>query len=152
MNEEAERDGLSPGDRWLAVALGLCAAVPVMVSTVRALRWGWLPAGDQANIATRAYDVFTSRTPLLGLHSDLSYLTHHDVYSLGPMLFWLLALPARFTSPGSMVLTMGLVNAASIVGVVVLAARRGGHLLMFIAAIAVILMTRSLTPELLHDG
>ncbi len=151
MNEEPEEGRLSSRDRWLAVALGLCAAIPVMVSTALALKWGWLPAGDQANIATRAYDVFTSRTPLLGLHSDVSYVTHHDVYSLGPMLFWLLALPARFASPWTMVLVMGLVNAASVVGVVVLAARLGGRLLMFITAIALIIMTRSLTPELLHD-
>lgn len=131
--------------------VGLCAAVPVIVSTVRALRDGWIPAGDQANIATRAHDVLTSRTPLVGLHSDVSFLTHHTVYSLGPMLFWLLALPARVASPDSLTLTMGLVNIAAIVGVVILARRRGGLTLMFITAVAVVLMSRSLAPELLHD-
>ncbi len=138
-------------DRALAPAAGLLAAVPVIASTLRALRDGWIPAGDQANIATRAHDVLTSRTPLVGLHSDVSALTHHAVYSLGPMLFWLLALPARVGSPGSLTLTMGLVNTASIVGVVVLARRRGGRTLMFITALAVALMSRSLAPELLHD-
>ena len=139
------------GDRWLAPVVGLCAAAPVIASTVRALLDGWMPAGDQANIATRAFDVFTSHTPLLGLHSDVSTLTHHAVYSLGPMLFWLLAVPARVASPGSLTLTMGLANTAAVVGVTVLARRRGGRGLMFITAFAVVLMSRSLAPEVLHD-
>jgi hypothetical protein len=138
-------------DRWLAPAVGLCAAGPVIGSTLRALHDGWVPAGDQANIATRAYDVFTSRTPLLGLHSDVSALTHHAVYSLGPMLFWLLAVPARVASPGSLAFTMGMVNSGAIVGVIVLARRRGGRTLMLITALAVVLMSRSLAPEALHD-
>jgi hypothetical protein len=136
---------------WLALALGVCAAGPVIAATIHALIDGWLPAGDQANIATRAYDVFTSRSSLVGLHSDASAAINQPVYSLGPMLFWLLALPARFASPGWMTLTMGLVNAAAIIGVVVLARRRGGRALMFIAAVALVLMSRSLAPEVLHD-
>jgi hypothetical protein len=136
---------------WLALALGLCASGPVIAATIHALIDGWLPAGDQANIATRAYDVFTSRSSLVGLHSDASAAISHSVYSLGPMLFWLLAVPARLGSPGWMTLTMGLVNVAAIVGVVVLARRRGGRTLMFITAVALILMSRSLAPEVLHD-
>jgi hypothetical protein len=135
----------------LALALGLIAAAPVIAATVHALADGWLPAGDQANIATRAYDVFTSRSSLVGLHSDASAAINRDVYSLGPMLFWLLALPARFGSPGTMTLTMGLVNSAAIIGAVVLARRRGGRALMFITAAALVLMSRSLAPEVLHD-
>jgi hypothetical protein len=135
----------------LALALGLVAAGPVIAATAHALIDGWLPAGDQANIATRAYDVFTSRSSLVGLHSDASAVTNHAVYSLGPMLFWLLALPARFASPGWMTLTMGLVNTLAIIGVVVLARRRGGLPLMLITAVGLILMSRSLAPEVLHD-
>jgi hypothetical protein len=138
-------------DRWLTLAVGLCAAAPVLASTVRAVSDGWLPAGDQANIATRAYDVFSSRTPLVGLHSDVSAVTHHAVYSLGPMLFWVLALPARLASPAAMTLTIGLLNALAVLGVVALARRRGGRALMFIVALAVALMSRSLAPEVLHD-
>ncbi len=138
-------------DRWLAVTVGLCAAGPVLASTLRALLEGWLPAGDQAIIATRAYDVFTSRTPLVGQHSDVGTLTHHAVYSLGPMLFWLLALPSRLASPWALTLTMGVLNTAAIIGSVVLARRRGGRVLMFITAVAVVFMSRSLATEVLHD-
>jgi hypothetical protein len=123
----------------------------VIAATARSLSDGWLPAGDQANIAIRAFDVLTSRSPLLGLHSDVSQVTHHAVYSLGPMLFWLLALPSHFGSTGTMVLTMGIVNSAAIVGSVVLARRRGGRALMLISAVALVLMARSLAPEVLHD-
>jgi hypothetical protein len=135
----------------LALALGLFAAAPVIVATLHGVIDGWLPAGDQANIATRAHDVFTSRSSLVGLHSDASAAINRDVYSLGPMLFWLLAVPSRLGSPVWMTLTMGLVNSAAIVGAVVLARRRGGHLLMFMTAIGLILMARSLAPEVLHD-
>jgi hypothetical protein len=136
---------------WLTPVVGLCAAAPVIVSTSRAVSDGWMPAGDQANIATRAYDVLTSRTPLVGLHSDVSAVTHQAVYSLGPMLFWLLALPARTGSPGTLIITMGLLNTASIVGALALARRRGGRALMFLTAIGIVLMSRSLSPEVLHD-
>jgi hypothetical protein len=145
----ASRHGLA--DRWLTIAVGLCAAGPVIASTLRALSDGWLPAGDQANIAIRAHDVFSSHTPLVGLHSDASAVLHQALYSLGPMLFWLLALPARFASPGTLALAMGVTNALAIVGVVALARRRGGQLLMFMVAIAVVVMCRSLTAEVFHD-
>ena len=131
--------------------MGVLAAGPIIAATSRSLSAGWLPAGDQANIATRAYDVLGPRTPLVGLHSDVSAVTHHSVYSLGPMLFWLLALPARFGSPATLVLTMALLNIACTVGIVVLARRRGGLALMFITAFALVLMARSLAPEVLHD-
>jgi hypothetical protein len=138
-------------ERWLTIVVGLCAAGPVMASTLRALIHGWLPAGDQALIATRAYDVFTSHAPLVGQHSDASAVTHHALYSLGPMLFWLLALPARFGTPGALALTMGIVNTLAVVGVVALARRRGGRALMFMVALALVLMCRSLHAELFHD-
>jgi hypothetical protein len=113
---------------------------PVIATTLRALLDGWLPAGDQAIIATRAYDVFTAHTPLVGQHSDAAAVTHHAVCSLGPMLYWLLALQARFASPGGLMLTMGIVNSAAIVGVGVLARRRGGRLLMRLTALAVVVI------------
>ena len=145
----AARDWLA--ECWLTFVVGLCAAVPVIASTISALADGWLPAGDQAIIATRAYDVFTSHTPLVGQHSDAGAVIGQSVYSLGPMLYWLLALPARFGSPGTLTLTIGLLNTLAIVGVVALARRRGGRALMFVTAIALAVMCRSLAPEVLHD-
>jgi hypothetical protein len=137
--------------RLLTLATGLLAALPVSVATARAVSDGWLPAGDQANIAIRAHDVFTSHSSLLGLHSDVSAVTHHAVYNLGPLLFWVLAPAARLGSPAWLTITIGAVNVAAIVGAVALARRRGGLLLMFATAVAIALMCRSLAPEVLHD-
>jgi hypothetical protein len=151
----AEQGSRRGAGRWrglpLTLATGICAAGPVIAATARAVAGGWRPAGDQANIATNAYDVLTSHMPLLGLHSDVSAVTGHDVYSLGPMLFWFLALPARIGAPAAMTLAIGVLNTACIAGSVLLARRRGGLPLMFLAAVSLVLMERSLAPEVLHD-
>jgi hypothetical protein len=135
----------------LTLATGLAAATPVIVSTVRAVLDGWMPAGDQAIIATRAYDVLSAHTPLVGQYSLTTRVTGQLTYSPGPLLYWLLALPARIGSPTAMAVTVGVANALAIVAIVVLARRRGGALFMFATALAVVLMTRSFMPEALHD-
>jgi hypothetical protein len=134
----------------LTVLAGLGAALPVIVAGVRALANGWLPVADQGTIATRAYDVFTSHTPLVGQFSMASGVVGHVTYSPGPMLYWLLALPARFGGPAALTLTMTAFNAAAILGSVALARRRGGRALMFAAATAIALMSHSLGTEALH--
>jgi hypothetical protein len=134
----------------LTVLAGLGAALPVIVTTIRALAQGWLPAADQGIIATRAYDVFTTHTPLVGQFSMASGVTGHTTYDPGPMLYWLLALPARFGGPPALTVTAGLFNTAAIVASVALARRRGGLLLMFASAAAIALMSHSFGSEALH--
>src|SRR5262249_3359283 len=141
----------SPAKHLLTLAAGLGAALPVILSTVRAVRDGWVPEADQAIIATRAHDVLTSHMPLVGQYTIAGHVTGHVTHSLGPMLFWLLALPARFGSPTSLAWTMGAVNTLAIVGSVALARRRGGVVLMFASAIAIALMCQSLAAETFHD-
>lgn len=135
----------------LTVAAGLAAAGPVIAATVKALHAGWVPGADQAIIATRAFDVFTSHTPLVGQYTLAGSVTGQVTHSLGPMLFWLLALPARFGGAEAMTWTMGAVNTLAIVGSVALARRRGGLLLMFASAVAIALMCQSLAAETFHD-
>jgi hypothetical protein len=139
------------GRRALTLAVGLSASVPVIVATVNAVRDRWVPGADQGIIATRAYDVFTSHAPLVGQYTLAGQVTGKVTHSLGPMLFWLLALPARFGGPTSMTWTMGAVNTLAIVGAVALARRRGGLVLMFAAALAIALMCQSLAAEAFHD-
>jgi hypothetical protein len=134
----------------LTVLAGLGAALPVIVTTIRALADGWLPAADQGIIATRAYDAFTTHTPLVGQFSMASGVTGHTTYDPGPMLYWLLALPARFGGPPALTVTMGLFNTAAILASVALARRRGGLLLMFAAATGIALMSHSFGSEALH--
>ena len=72
----------------------MLAALPVISSTVKAVRAGWVPAGDDGIIATRGWDVLTSHTPLVGQYSEAGLVVHGQVmHSPGPMLYWLLALP-----------------------------------------------------------
>jgi hypothetical protein len=139
---------------WCAPPLlaGLGAALPILDSTLKAVRAGWMPAGDDGIIATRAYDVLSSHTPLVGQYSEAGLVIHGQVmHSPGPMLYWLLALPARFGAVSSLPVTMGAVNTLAVVGCVMLARRRGGLVLMLGAALAVALMCRSLGGEVFHD-
>jgi hypothetical protein len=122
----------------------------VLVAGGRAIANGWLPVADQGRIATSAYEVFTSHTPLVGPYSMASLVTGHQTYDPGPLLYWLLALPARFGGPVAITLTMSAFNGAAILASVALARRRGGTALMFAAAAAIALMSHSLATEALH--
>lgn len=142
--------------RWLGsvaltLATGLAAAVPVIVATVHAVEDHWVPLADRGIIATRAHDVFTSHAPLVGQYSLAGEVTGHVTHSLGPMLFWLLAIPAHAGSTTGMTVTIGAMNTVAIVGSVAIARRRGGHVLMVMCAIAIALMCQSLAAETFHD-
>jgi hypothetical protein len=139
-------------DRRVVLATGLAAALPVVVSTVRAVAEGWAPLGDDALIAVRSYEVLTAHPPLLGMPSTgPTGVLDEQTYHLGPLLFWLLALPAHFLGPSSLAVTAGLVNVACVMGSVGLAHRRGGRPLMFATAIALPVMLASLPAENYSD-
>jgi len=137
---------------WPATALvALLACAPVLRAVSRALSDGWQPVADRAIIATRAYDVLSTHMPLVGQYSFASELTGHPTYSLGPMLYWLLAPAAHLGSPASLILTMAALNSASIVLAVALARRRGGVWLMLATAAVIALLCRSLTAADFYD-
>ena len=133
------------------LAAGVAASVPVLVSTIRAVADGWAPTGDQAYIATSAYDVFSAHSPLIGRYTLASTVTGHATYSPGPLLYWLLAAPAHFLAPISLVVCMGLVNVGAVIGVVALAHRRGGVGFMLATAAAVAVTCASLPSESLYS-
>ncbi len=135
----------------LALAAGVAASIPVIAATIEAIRAHWVPVADRAIIATRAHDVFTSHMPLVGQYTLAGEVTGQVTHSLGPMLFWLLAIPAYHGSTVGMTLTMGGVNTLSIVGCVTLARLRGGRALMLMTACAIALMCQSLAAETFHD-
>jgi hypothetical protein len=134
-----------------AIAAGFAAAVPVLVSTVHAVNAGWEPAGDDGIILTRAWDVLTSHSPLVGQYSEAGNVTGQVVHSPGPLLYWLLALPVRYGNTVDVAVWMGAVNTLAIIACVALARRRGGLVLMFAAAIGIALMCQSLASESFHD-
>ncbi len=135
----------------LTLATGLAAAIPVITATVKAIQAGWVPLADRGIIATRAHDALTSHMPLVGQYTLAGEVTGKVTHSLGPMLFWLLAIPAHAGSTVGMTLTMGTLNTLCIVGSVALARRRGGRVLMVMAALAIALMCQSLAAETFHD-
>jgi hypothetical protein len=137
--------------RPLTLAAGAAAALPVAGSTARAVRTGWEPTDDKAIIATRAWDVLTRHPPLVGQYSEAGYVTGHPAHDLGPMLYWLLAVPVRLGDPPAMAVTMGIVNVAAILAVVALARRGGGLPLMLMTAVAIPVASTSLAAETFHD-
>jgi hypothetical protein len=128
---------------WLPLAIGLAAASPALLSIVNAIRDGWMPLGDDGVIAVRSLDVFSTHSPLVGQYSNASNAIGGSAYSLGPLLYWLLAVPARAFGATGLAATMGLVNAGSLVCIVALAYRRGRWPLMIAAACAVDVMCSS---------
>ena len=123
----------------------------MIVAAIHVLQEGWQPVADRGNVATRAFDVFSMHMPLTGPNSFTTELTGHPTFSLGPMLFWLLAPAAHIGAPQSFVVTMALVNTACVVLAVALARRRGGVWLMLAVAAAIAVMTRSLTAADFYD-
>jgi hypothetical protein len=136
--------------RGLTAAVGVAAALPVIVATIRALAAGWVPVADQGTIASRAYAVLGSHTPLLGQYTFASRVAGHVTHDLGPLLYWLLAVPARVGGAPALTATMGAANTAAIVGSVALARRRGGVALMAASGAALALMAGSFGVEAIH--
>ncbi|HEY3728105.1 MAG TPA: hypothetical protein VGL51_13075 [Solirubrobacteraceae bacterium] len=136
--------------RWLPLVAGLLAAAPVIVSTVRAVADSWTPYGDRAVIAARSFDVLSTHPPLVGQYTQWSQILGRPIFSPGPMLYWLLAIPAHLGST-ALPIWMAVVNVLCILVTVLLARRRGGDVLMFATAIAIPLMCRSLLSETFHD-
>ena len=148
VRDRAAAGGRWLSERWLVLASGLAAALPVIVSMAHIAASGWVPLGDDAMIAIRSFDVLTAHSPLVGMPSSgPTGVLKEQTYHLGPLLFWLFALPARFLGSTALPLTAGLVNVASVMGSVGLAHRRGGRPLMFAVALAIPLMLASLPAE-----
>jgi len=90
----------------IVAATGLVAAMPVLIATAQAFQLGWVASSDDGVIATRAFDVLSGHSPLVGQWTQASSLIDKPTYSPGPLLYWLLAVPAQLGSR-AMLLTMG---------------------------------------------
>lgn len=120
-----------PADRFLAVAV-LAVLLAPLVAVVRALSHDWAPDGDDATIALRSAGVLDGHLPLTGMRStagdgeDVGLSTHH----LGPLQFYLLALPLALTGGAAAGIAIGgaLIAAVASTLTVVWARRLGGTL------------------------
>ena len=138
--------------RRLVLIATAAASIPIAVCAIRAVADRWVPLGDTAYTAVNALDVFSGHTPLVGQWSSgATAAVDQPAYSPGPLLFWLLAIPARLPEASLMIVTIAIVNVASVAGALALARRRGGLGLMLAVAIAIPLMLASLPGEVHAD-
>lgn len=83
------------GATWAVVAV-----FPLFAMVLSLARSGWRPAGDEAVIAWRSWDVFTAHPPLVGQFTVGGSLgSNQSVFDPGPLLYEVIALPARL-APG----------------------------------------------------
>jgi hypothetical protein len=71
----------------------------VIVPTVIQMAHGWRPTRDDAMISIGSYNVLSAHSPTVGAWSQASQGLPHAFYDIGPLLFWLLAIPVRL-DPG----------------------------------------------------
>lgn len=113
--------------RRYAVAATALAVAPIVVAGVRGTVRGWIPVGDDAFSAIRAWDVFSTNPPLLGTWSSASAYTGHEINHPGPLQFELLAVPVRLLGHNAGTsLGITAINAVAVVLVGWLIARRLG--------------------------
>jgi hypothetical protein len=125
---------------------------PFVVAVTRGIRGGWVPVGDNALMAIRTGDVFTRHPPLLGTGSSISKVINDRVNNLGPLLFDLLAPPAKlFDSGAGLVVGVTLLNASAVVGIAVFAHRRGGALFTMGAMLSTAALAWGMGSELLYE-
>ena len=75
------------------MACHVAGAAPFVIGAGIESGRGYRPAGDDAVITMRSWEVMTAHFPLVGQFNLASGA--HAIYDPGPLLFWLLALPVR---------------------------------------------------------
>src|ERR1700675_2968168 len=140
-------------DRQFAIALFILVLVPFAVALARAFHDGWVPSGDEANIATRALDVFSRHPPLTGLPSTSGLYgdkiaTNHP----GPIEFYLLAVPLRVLGmTAGPLLTAAAINAACALIALWVVFRRLGLTAMLWAGVLMLAVMWSAGTAVLTD-
>jgi hypothetical protein len=65
------------------------------VACGRSIADGWIAVSDDGAIALRSWNVFSANTPLIGQHTQVAPALARSVYDLGPLQYWLLAVPVH---------------------------------------------------------
>jgi hypothetical protein len=138
-----------PWDRRLFWGALVLALVPLAVSAVVAVQEldsSYHPAGDLAAIQLKTDDVLRHPVPT-GLFSRDRW--DHP----GPAMFYVLALPYRLSGSEAWGLHVGalLVNGASIVGMALIARRRGGTPVFLLTLLGAGLLVQALGPDFVRD-
>ena len=140
--------------RWVRVLVPVCVAaavLPIVVAVVRAIAGDWVPVGDNAYFLIRARDVLTGNHPWLGTWTSASLTLGYAVNNPGPLLFDLFAVPAKLGGDEGLVVAVGTVNVAAVLGIAAVARRRAGAPGVVAAMLAVAALAWSMGSELLFD-
>ncbi|MDQ6946968.1 MAG: hypothetical protein M3256_12055, partial [Actinomycetota bacterium] len=134
---------------WLAVAVITLVVLPLgaaVADQVFAVGGSYNPVDDDAAIELHTRDVGRYQV-------ELGQYSRDDWSHPGPALFYLLALPYRLTGSSSIGNIVGalVINGLSVVGILVLAHRRGGGPLLCISAVGCALLIRGFGPLFLAD-
>ena len=115
----------------LRVIAHVAAWLPFVTGSVRLIRDGWFPLGDNAAIALRSWNSLTAHGPLVGQATRLA----HGVFDPGPLEYWLLAIPVHI-SPAHGILWGATICCMAAVSVAIEAAWAAGGELAGLAASA----------------
>jgi hypothetical protein len=137
---------------WVRSTLVAIVVAPIVAAVVRALRHDWLPVGDSALLFVRARDVLTSHHPLLGSWTSASLSVGEHMNNPGPLYGDLVAPVAKlFSFSSAAAIGVGLVNAASVIGVAMVARAVGGWAMQRWMLVACAVLTWIMGSELLID-
>ncbi|HLI44149.1 MAG TPA: hypothetical protein VKU92_06735 [Acidimicrobiales bacterium] len=100
-------------------------AVPPVAVAASELARGWRPTSDDAALAWRTFDVLSGHAPLLGAFNEATVAGSRPVFDLGPLEYYLLAVPVRL-DPVHGLLWGAALCVALLVGLSVEAAWRAG--------------------------
>ena len=116
----ARENRAASGSSAVFVGLVVATLAPTIVAALSLLGRHWHPAADLAIQVLQIDDVGGRHTPLTGAHSRYGW--DHP----GPLLFWLLAPFDWLFGTTGILVGVAVLNAAAIVGALVVARRRGG--------------------------
>ena len=147
--DQSEDDRRALDSRTVLRLALLFALVPLVISAVTmyvTVGNSYHPYGDWAGMEMRVRDV--------GHHPVLIGLYSRDGWSHpGAILFYLLAVPYRLTGDSAVGLQLGalFINGAAIVGMALVARRRGGTPLLLCTLLGIALLARTLGPHFMRD-
>ncbi len=143
--EEPRAVTRAPAGRFVALAVGVAVAIPLLILAVRIIAGHWISFSDWSAIELRVRDVGTGRTPLVGPYSRYGW--NHP----GPLLYYALALPYRLLGSEGTGLLFGalLINAAACALIGVLVWRRGRIAGLLLGTVIVLLLVRALHVDFL---
>jgi hypothetical protein len=137
---------------WVRLLLLAAVVAPIAVAVWRAMRADWFPIGDSALLYIRARDVLTAHHPFLGSWTSASLSVGEHMNNPGSMYDHLLLPWSRvFRFPSAAALAVGIVNGATIVGIVAAARSIGGWAAQRWALLATAGLAWVMGSELLID-